>query len=101
MRYATEAVKAELKEQIRAARRARGWTQAELAARIGVSLATVSRWERGSRPRRAHLQAMAEVLRASSLGAALPDPIGDRRRTRLALAATRIAVALQNLVRPA
>src|SRR5690348_2055490 len=34
-------------EQIRTARRARGWTQAELATELSVTNVTVSRWEKG------------------------------------------------------
>lgn len=36
-------------DQIRAHRKAKGWTQAELAARIGVDRSLISRWERGDR----------------------------------------------------
>ena len=32
---------------IRALRKAKGWTQAELAAKLGTDHVTVSRWERG------------------------------------------------------
>lgn len=34
-------------ERLRALRGERGWSQAELAARLGVSIATLSRWEHG------------------------------------------------------
>lgn len=36
-----------LSEKIKALRQARGWSQLQLAARIGVEQSTVSRWERG------------------------------------------------------
>lgn len=36
-------------DQIRAHRKSKGWTQAELAARIGVDRSLISRWERGDR----------------------------------------------------
>jgi DNA-binding transcriptional regulator YiaG len=36
-------------DQVRAHRKAKGWTQAELAARIGVDRSLISRWERGDR----------------------------------------------------
>lgn len=35
--------------RIAAARKARGWSQAELARQMGVTEATVSRWESGDR----------------------------------------------------
>lgn len=35
--------------RIRAARKARGWSQAELASRLGHAQAVVSRWEAGRR----------------------------------------------------
>ena len=38
---------AELENRVRAAREVRGWTQAELAARIGVSRKTVNTVENG------------------------------------------------------
>lgn len=53
---------------IRALRRRHGWTQAELASRLGTDAVTVSRWERGvSRPRssaQARLRELAEPLPA-------------------------------------
>jgi ribosome-binding protein aMBF1 (putative translation factor) len=36
-------------DQVRAHRKAKGWTQAELAARVGVDRSLISRWERGDR----------------------------------------------------
>jgi transcriptional regulator with XRE-family HTH domain len=36
-----------LGDRIRKAREHRGWTQRELSTHLGVSLRTISRWERG------------------------------------------------------
>lgn len=48
--------------EIRALRRRTGWTQAELAARLGTDAVTVSRWERGvSRPRPSARARLAEL----------------------------------------
>lgn len=38
-------VEASLAQRVRAARRAKGWSQAELAKRSGLSIATVARFE--------------------------------------------------------
>ncbi|MFI1361276.1 helix-turn-helix domain-containing protein [Streptomyces sp. NPDC020898] len=49
--------------EIRAAREARGWDQAELARRLGIGQQTVSRWERGqTSPRGEHLQLLRATL---------------------------------------
>lgn len=44
-----------LGDRIRKAREHRGWTQRELASRLGVSLRTISRWERGDHRPSSHL----------------------------------------------
>ena len=41
---------------------ARGWTQRELAQRVGVSVNAVQAWESGSRIRPGNLARLAEVL---------------------------------------
>lgn len=47
---------------IKELRQERGWTMAELAQRLGVSEATVSRWEAGKNmPKAEHLRAIAEL----------------------------------------
>jgi transcriptional regulator with XRE-family HTH domain len=43
-------------------RRAKGWTQTELAREVGVSLNTVQAWEKGSRPRPGHERRLADAL---------------------------------------
>lgn len=49
---------------LRALRKARGWTQADLAEAIGLrDFMAVSRWERGEhRPSEANIVALAEAL---------------------------------------
>ena len=50
-------------KQIRALRDQRGWTQAELAKRLGITSSAVGQWEIGeTRPSMAKLQALARVL---------------------------------------
>ncbi|MFG2885326.1 helix-turn-helix domain-containing protein [Streptomyces sp. NPDC048297] len=57
--------------EIRAAREARGWDQAELARRLGIGQQTVSRWERGqTAPRGERLQLLRATLGID--GAATP-----------------------------
>lgn len=48
-------------------RRARGLTQGDLAARVGVSLNTVQTWERGAAPRARYLPKLAEALARDAL----------------------------------
>jgi transcriptional regulator with XRE-family HTH domain len=43
-------------------RKAKGWTQTELAEQVGVSLNTVQNWERGTEPRPKHRAKLAEVF---------------------------------------
>jgi transcriptional regulator with XRE-family HTH domain len=51
--------------QIEQHREARGWTKRDLAARMGVDAAQVSRWERGSSvPPLARLLRLAEIFHA-------------------------------------
>lgn len=52
---------------IRALRDNKGWTQAELAGRIGVHPSAVAQWERGwTEPRKVSLQALARVFDVSA-----------------------------------
>lgn len=54
-------------DRLRSARSAKGWSQQELAAHVGVSVAVVSRWERGDtkNPKSEHLTKAAEGLGVS------------------------------------
>lgn len=64
----------DLPEKLRFHRRARGWSQEQLARQIGVSLHTVSRWESG----KSHPSPLAiERLKA------LLDDLLSRKQTRL------------------
>ena len=47
--------------KIRRLRLERGWNQTDLAERLGVTQATVSRWEKGSVPEARHLSQLAEL----------------------------------------
>ena len=52
-----------LSEQIKALREKRGWTQLDLATRLGVEQSTVSRWERDiSRPIGVYLNFLERLL---------------------------------------
>lgn len=54
--------KRRLANSIRELRRDKGWTQLDLAERVGVSDATVSRWESGKQsPKSEHLYAILEL----------------------------------------
>ena len=58
-------------EVVRAKRRARGWTQAELAERVGLTNVTISRWEKGRvEPMPAFWQKFVEVTSGGAAGAA-------------------------------
>ncbi len=52
----------QLKKTIRELREARGWTQADVALRLGVHESMVSRWDRGKRVPRARTQQRLAVL---------------------------------------
>lgn len=58
-------------DRLRDTRRARGWTQAELAARVGVSRDTVGQWESSRAPRPERVAQLAEVLGVP------PDELAD------------------------
>lgn len=59
---------------------ARGWTQAELAAAMEVSVTAVQGWERGAQPRPRMLVRLSEALRVDSL--ALLKELEDWRSTK-------------------
>lgn len=69
-------------EQIRGLRARLGASQEQLAARLGVSIATVNRWEAGrSRPQRAQLAAIAKLAEELGEGdASNGEPSPKRRR---------------------
>jgi transcriptional regulator with XRE-family HTH domain len=91
------AERATLGEWIRTAREAKGWSQAALAARLGLTITTISRWERGwSAPRRRALRALSRALdRAPDWFSVAPPPRG--RRGHVAAAAERISRALAEI----
>ncbi len=65
-------------ERIKAVRKARGWSQRELARRIGVSAMAVSKWENGTvEPDTSRLCAIAEVtgVKAAWFWDPRPNPV--------------------------
>ena len=60
--------------RIRTRRQALGWTQVELAARVGVSESTVIRWEKGKMPPSRHRGRIEAVL-GISLSDESPLPV--------------------------
>ena len=65
-------------QHLQALRRQRGWSQAELARRVGVAKNTITRLEIGNRqPSVDLLERLARVLRVS-----LADLLEPRRRSR-------------------
>ena len=57
---------------VRQLREERGWSQGELARRIGVEQGMVSTWEHGRRPHFRYLLRLAEVFGASIGGPEAP-----------------------------
>ena len=81
---------------IRDARRRKGWTQADLATHLAVSMRTVSRWEAGaSTPRFKERERLAEILGIPMLrSVSRPRRTATRPADFLEGVRTRIASAL-------
>lgn len=82
---------------LREARRAKGWTQADLAARVGVSSQTVKRLEKGIGSTfnlLASMQALEFTLTGVGSGATLTEQLQARRR-RQGLSLTEVAMRAQ------
>jgi transcriptional regulator with XRE-family HTH domain len=62
-----------LAAQIRSARRAKGWTQDDLAEQAGVAPGTVLRIEKGENVRQGNLRAVLDALGIPPLSLAPPD----------------------------
>jgi transcriptional regulator with XRE-family HTH domain len=61
----------DLSKQIRAARKAKGWTQTDLAKKIGVPMTTLATWEQGkAQPR---FPAMVMLVKTLDIKIDLPD----------------------------
>lgn len=77
-------------------RESQGWTQRELAARLGTDAVTVSRWERGvSRPRPSALALLGELVKP------LPDqlaPLVKRVGTKDAIWLLKRRILLQHRI---
>ena len=57
-----------LKEKVKALREKKGWTQEDLAWKIGVSLSTVQRWEKqGAKPTRLARRELARLFQKAGI----------------------------------
>jgi transcriptional regulator with XRE-family HTH domain len=55
-------------EIVRETRQLKGWTQEEMARKVGVSLSTVQRWERrGAKPNRLAASALSRLFRRAGV----------------------------------
>lgn len=63
---------------VKALRKARGWTQAQLAERVGVAQGTVSYWDNGTQPTAANAVRLAQALGCSVEDLYAYDPAGSR-----------------------
>ena len=82
-------------------RKRRGWSQAQLAARLGVPRERLGKWERGlNAPSLANLSALSEVLEVPleelGLGLATEKPISSTELKELA----RYCLAMGRLLKP-
>lgn len=69
-----------LGQQLRSVRRARRWTQGDLASALGVSQTTIARWETDGIPSRRHYAALAELL-GVSVGEVAELALGEEETT--------------------
>jgi transcriptional regulator with XRE-family HTH domain len=59
----------DFKEQVKELRQRKGWTQEEMAQKIGVSLSTVQRWEKqGGRPTRLPRRELEKLFHKAGIG---------------------------------
>jgi type I restriction enzyme M protein len=77
----------DLPNRLRAYRAQYSLSQEQLADRLGVSFATVNRWENGSRPQAAQREAIERALEGEADGQE-DQPVADRARRRRGLAAS-------------
>jgi transcriptional regulator with XRE-family HTH domain len=81
-----------MENEIRALRRRKGWTQAELASRLGTDPVTVSRWERGvSHPRPSARVRLLELSGDQPEISSLAHTLGERDSKRVLLRALLLA----------
>lgn len=72
-------------QTIRELREARGWSQFELATRVGVTPTTVYNWERGrNEPRVVQLRALARVFGVPMEAIAMNDADRDAETLKIA-----------------
>jgi transcriptional regulator with XRE-family HTH domain len=86
---------------IRAARKDRGWTQRQVALEVGITVRSVSGWERGKAiPHLDTLCALARLLGREPQGlvATAQSMVARRRAQRVGQVAPRIESALRQMV---
>jgi transcriptional regulator with XRE-family HTH domain len=94
----TQGQSTDLSALIRAARRDLGWTQREVAFKAGITVRSVSGWERGKAiPHVGKLQALARVLGQEPAHFTMSAKLlaAQRRAGRVGTAAMRIANGLR------
>jgi transcriptional regulator with XRE-family HTH domain len=98
---AANGVSPELSARIRAARKGRGWTQQQVALKVGITVRSVSGWERGKAiPHLNTLCALARLLgqEPEHFVATAQSMAARRRAQRLDQVAPRIESALRQMV---
>lgn len=98
---ATNGLPENLSERIRAARRDLGWTQQQVAHKVGITVRSVSGWERGKTiPHLETLEALARTLgqEPTRFIASAQSMAAQRRAERVEPAALRIRGALSEVV---
>jgi transcriptional regulator with XRE-family HTH domain len=93
-------MKADDPRSIKALRRDRGWTQSQLAAKLGTDAVTISRWERGrSRPRRSAVERLRRLVPPEGPARRVPFVHDPSQRLREVDNARREQLAFREAVR--
>ncbi|MFC2002699.1 helix-turn-helix domain-containing protein [Chloroflexota bacterium] len=67
-----------LSEKVKQLRAKRGWTQEDLARRLGVSLSTIQRWEsRGGKPTQLARKALEKLFKKTGIASKVLESWSD------------------------